>query len=158
MWTTTTMNVSKWIQCSQCPTLSANQFPSCLANYNWCITSVFATAVYGLVNASRRLCRRLANDLRSMGGEESVMEPFLWTCGKNNGVILALCSVYVDVFVLACRDSTFGKQVFEGINNKYEWNTWESRVFTQSGARITRKPTTNAPKHWMDVRSVQQNT
>ena len=50
----------------------------------------------------------------------------------------ALCLVYVDDFMLACSDSTFGTQVFDGMYNLCEWRTtWESRVFTQSGARIT---------------------
>ena len=37
----------------------------------------------------------------------------------------------------------------DGINNLYEWRTWESRVFTQCGAR---------PEHEADFRSVSQNT
>ena len=36
-------------------------------------------AVYGLVNAPRRWYHRVATDLRNMKGEESVMEPCLWT-------------------------------------------------------------------------------
>ena len=49
------------------------------------------------------------------------------------------CSVsaYVDDVMLACSDSPSGKHVFVSINNLYEWRTWESRVFTQCGARIT---------------------
>ena len=48
------------------------------------------------------------------------------------------CSVlYVDDFMLACSDSPFGKHIFDSINNLHEWGTWESRVFTQCGARIT---------------------
>ena len=36
-------------------------------------------AVYGLVNAPRRGHHRVATDLRNMKGEESVLEPCLWT-------------------------------------------------------------------------------
>ena len=36
-------------------------------------------AVYGLVNAPRRWYHRVATSLRNMIGEESVMEPHLWT-------------------------------------------------------------------------------
>ena len=31
----------------------------------------------------------------------------------------------------------FGKRVVDDISNLHEWGTWESRVFTQRGARIT---------------------
>ena len=49
-----------------------------------------------------------------------------------------LCLVYVDDFMLVCSDSTFGTQAFDGMYNLCEWRTtWESRVFTQSGTRIT---------------------
>ena len=68
-------------------------------------------AVYGLVNAPRRWYHRVATDLRNMKGEESVMEPCLWTLRDENGGIHALCSVRV------------GKV--------------ESRVFKQCGAQIT---------------------
>ena len=94
-------------------------------------------AVHGLVNAPRRWYHRVATDLRNLTGEESVMEPCLWTFRGENGVIHALCLVYVDDFMLACSDSPFGKHVFESINNLYEWGRWESRVFKQCGAQIT---------------------
>ena len=58
-------------------------------------------AVYSLVNAPRRWYHRVATDLRNMKGEESVMEPYLWTFRDENGVIHALCLVYVDDFMLA---------------------------------------------------------
>ena len=94
-------------------------------------------AVYGLVNAPRRWYHRVATDLRNLTGEESVIEPCLWTFRDENGVIHALCLVYVDDFMLACSDSPFGKHVFENINNLFEWSKWESRVFKQCGAQIT---------------------
>ena len=94
-------------------------------------------AVYGLVNAPRRWYHRVATDLRNMKGEEYLMEPCLWTFRNENGVIHALCLVYVDDFMLMCSDSPFGKHVFESINNLYEWRKWESRVFKQCGAQIT---------------------
>ena len=78
-------------------------------------------AVYGLVNAPRRWYHRVATDLRTLTGEESVMEPCLWTFRGENGVIHALCLVYVDDFMLAYSDSPFGKHVSESINNLYEW-------------------------------------
>ena len=65
------------------------------------------------------------------------MEPRFWTFRNENGVIHALCVVYDDDFLHACSDSPFGKHVFDSINSLYEWGTWESRLFTQCGARIT---------------------
>ena len=94
-------------------------------------------AVYGLVNAPRRWYHRAATDLRNMRGEESIMEPCLWTFRDENGVIHALCLVYVDDIMLACSVSPFGKHVFHSINKMYEWRKWESRVFKQCCARIT---------------------
>ena len=75
--------------------------------------------------------------IASGAGEESVMEPCLWTLRDENGVIHALCLVYVDDMMLACGDSPFGQHVFESINNLYEWTKWESRVFKQCGAQVT---------------------
>ena len=46
---------------------------------------------------------RVATDLRNMGGEESLMEPCLWTFRDENGIIRALGLVYVDDFTLACK-------------------------------------------------------
>ena len=61
-------------------------------------------------------------------------DPCLWTFRDENGVIHALCLVYVDDFMFACSDSPFGKHVFDSINNLFEWGKWESRVFKQCGA------------------------
>ena len=77
----------------------------------------FFKAVYGLVNVPRRLYHRVATDLRNMGGEESLMEPCLWTFRDANGVLQALCLVYVDDFMLACSDSPCGKDVFDSIKS-----------------------------------------
>ena len=59
--------------------------------------------VYGLVNAPRRWYHRVATDLRDMKGEESVMEPCLWTFRDENGVIHALCLVNVDDFMFGVQ-------------------------------------------------------
>ena len=91
---------------------------------------------HDLVNAPRRWYHRVATDHRNMGSGESLIELRLWTRNES-GVIQALCLVYVDDFILACSDSPLGKRIFDGINNLYECGTWESRVFTQCGARIT---------------------
>ena len=93
-------------------------------------------AVYGLVNAPRRWYHRVATDLRNLTSEQSVMEPCLWTFRDENGVIPALCLVFVDDFMLACSDSPFGKHLFESINILYEWRKWESRVLKQCAAQI----------------------
>ena len=89
------------------------------------------------VYAPRRWYRRGATNLRTMRGEESPMEPCLWTLRDETGVIQGLCLVHVDDFMQSCSDSLFGKRVFDDINNLPEWRTWESRVFTLCGARIT---------------------
>ena len=88
-------------------------------------------AVYGLVKAPRRWYHRVATDLRHMGGEESLMDLCLWTFRSEKGVIQAVFGV--------CRavTSIWKKRIFDGINNLYELGTWESRVFTQCGARST---------------------
>ena len=114
-------------------------------------------AVYGLVNAARRWCHRVVTNLRNMGGYESLMEPCLWTFRDENGVIQALCLVYLDDLMLACSDSPFGKRIFDGIN-LYEWGTWESRVLTQCGARMTQAHNKHIETHGADLRSVSQNT
>ena len=63
------------------------------SEHHQCIRLV--KAAFGLVNAPRRWYHRVATDLRNMKGEESVMEPCLWTFRDENGVIHALCLVFV---------------------------------------------------------------
>ena len=77
--------------------------------------------VYGLVNAPRRWYHRVATDLRNIVGEESLVEPCLWTFRDENGVIQALCVVYVDDFMLTCSDSPVGKRIFDCISNVCDW-------------------------------------
>ena len=115
-------------------------------------------AVYGLVNAPRRWYHRVATDLRNMKGEESVIEPCLWTFRDENGVIHALCLVYVDDFMLACNDSPFGKHISESITNLYESGQSGSHECSISVAHKSLKPTTNTLEHGADLRSVSQNT
>ena len=51
--------------------------------------------------------------------------------------------------------SVVGNRVFDGINNLYEWGTWESRVFTQCGGgfetsfreHVKKISLTNLPSH-----------
>ena len=107
--------------------------------------------VYGLVDAPRRWYHRVATDLRNMKGEESVMEPCLWTFRDENGVIHALCLVSIDDFMLACSDCPFGKHVFESIRNLYELGKWESRVFKQCGSQITQAHNKHTGT-WVDLR------
>ena len=45
---------------------------------------------------SDTFCEPVATDLRNLTFEESVMEPCLWTFRDENGVIHALCLVYID--------------------------------------------------------------
>ena len=114
-------------------------------------------AVYGLVNAPRRWYHRVATDLRNLTSEESVMEPCLWTFRDENGVIHALCLVYVDDFMLACSDSPFGKHLFESIINLYEWRSG-SHECSNSVAHKSLKPTISTLEHGVDSRSASQNT
>ena len=103
-------------------------------DHNQCVRLLKAAC--GLVSAPRRWSRRVALIFET---REAKNLSWNFACGlrNENGVIQVLCLVYVDDFTLACSDSTFRKQVFDGINNLCEWGTWESRVFTQCGARIT---------------------
>ena len=82
------------------------------------------------------------------------MEPCLWTFRDENGVIHALCFVYVDDFMLACSDSPFGKHVFA---LTICTRKWESRVFKQCGAQITQAYNKHTGT-WLDLRSASQNT
>ena len=107
-------------------------------------------AVHGLVNAPRRCCHRVATDLRNMKGEESVMEP---TFRDENGVIHALCLVYVDDFMLKYSDCPFGKHMF--VCTKGESGSHEC---SNSVAHKSLKPTINTLEHGVDSRSASQNT
>ena len=102
--TTTMMTISKLSQhnpfCEPVPEL----FRKLQLEHHHCIRLL--KAVHGLVNAPRRWYHRVTTDLRNMRGEESVMEPCLWTFRDENDVIHALC--------LACS-------VFDSINDLYGW-------------------------------------
>ena len=100
-------------------------------------------AVYGLVNAPRRWSHRVAADLRNMQGEESVMEPCLWTFRDEYGVIHAKCLIYVDDFMLACSDSPFVKNMsLTGTNGESG-----SHECSNSAAHKSHKPTMSIPEH-----------
>ena len=68
---------------------------------------------------SKKMVSRVATDLRNMRGEESVMEPCLWTFRDENGVILcAWCTSMTSCW----RAATFHlENVCDCINNLYEW-------------------------------------
>ena len=66
-----------------------------------------------------------------------IKESCLWTFPDSAGVVEALCLVFVDDFMLSVHSSLGGRGVSEFVNNLYDWGVWESRVFTQCGARIT---------------------
>ena len=85
------------------------------------------------------------------------MEPCLWTFRDENGVIHALCLVYVDDFMLACSDSPFGKHVFEALAICMNGKSG-SHECSNSVAHKSLKPATNTLEHGADVRSVSQNT
>ena len=65
------------------------------------------------------------------------MESCLWTFPDSVRVIQALCLVFVDDFMLSVHSSLGARGVSEFVNNLNDWGVWESRVFTQCGARIT---------------------
>ena len=95
-------------------------------------------AVYGLVNAPRRWYHRVAPELRNIRGEESVMELCLWTLRDENGVIHALCLVYVDDFMLACSDFPFGKLFTNGKSGSHECSN--------SAAHKSHRPAISTPE------------
>ena len=76
-----------------------------------------------------------------MRGEESVMEPCLWAFRDENGVIHALCLVYVDEFMLACSDSPLGKHVSDSINNLYQW-----RILGVTSVHTVRRTNHTSPR------------
>ena len=53
-------------------------------------------AVYGLVNAPRRLYHRVANDLRNLTGEESVME-LVCVLSEMKTVLFILCASFTSM-------------------------------------------------------------
>ena len=73
----------------------------------------------------------MLTDLRSLRGEEYVTQPCLWIFRDDqaghsspvSGVRGTTCQGRVDLW--------------KSVTYIYEWSTWESRVFTSCGARIT---------------------
>ena len=76
---------------------------------------------------------------------------------NENGVIHALCLVYVDDFMLACSDSPFGKRVFGAL----EFCTFEESGSHECSISVTHKslkPTINTLEHGVGLRSASQST
>ena len=116
-------------------------------------------AVYGLVSAPRRWYHRVATDLRNMRGEESLMEPCLWTFRDDHGVVHALCLVYVDDFMMACSEVTPHLENMSLIASTTCTNgECGSHECSNRAAHKSHKPTTDTPKQRADLRSVSQNT
>ena len=114
-------------------------------------------AVYGLLNAPRRWYHRVATDLQTLTGEESVMEPCLWTFRDENGVIHASCLVYVDDFMLACSDSPFQNMSLRALPICTSGECGSHECWN-SVAHKSLKPTISTLEHGVNLRSASQNT
>ena len=76
---------------------------------------------------------------------EAVMEPCLRTFRDENGVIRALCLVYVDDFMLACSDCPFGNMSLitltvctNGESGSHECSNTAAHTITQAYDKHTR--------------------
>ena len=105
---------------------------------------------------SKKMVHRVATDLRNMRGEESIMQPCWWTFRDENGVIHALCLVYVDDFMLACSDSPLEKMSLRALTICTSGESG-SHECSHSAVHESHKPTTSTPEHGADLRSVSQN-
>ena len=85
------------------------------------------------------------------------MEPCLWTFRDENGVIHALCLVYVDDFMSACSDSPLGKHIFESITICTSGESG-SHECSNTVAHKSLKPTISTLEHGVDSRSASQKT
>ena len=107
--------------------------------------AVGASSVCSVVEGRVRSCQRSKKMVSSCCHRSSKHERrrishgtlLVDTSETTTASFMFFCSVHVDDFTLACSDSPFGKHVFDSMNNLYEWETWESRVSTQCGARTT---------------------
>lgn len=94
-------------------------------------------AVYGLVNAPRRWYQRVSKDLENLAGVENETEPCVWTFRDKGGQIIGLVLLYVDDALVACSPKREGRALLKQIQGLFQWETWESKAFTQCGAKIT---------------------
>ena len=137
--------ISKLSQHNQFPTRSVNKFPSGHESCSWSTITVFTRwqqyTAWSMLQEDG--ITELPPIFETWEAKKPIMEPSLWTFRDENGIIQASWMMQIDDFILACSDSTFGKQIFDKINKLHEWTTWETRVYTQCGARITQ----NYDKH-----------
>ena len=76
-------------------------------------------------------------DLKGLGGVENETEPCVWTFHDEEGEIIGFVLLYVDDALVACVNNRKGKTLREKIQGLYQWGTWDTKVFTQYGAKIT---------------------
>ena len=115
-------------------------------------------AVYGLVNAPRRWYDRVATDLRNMRGGESLMEPCLWTFRDENGVIHALCSIYMLMTSCWHAVTLHWENMSLTASTICVGGELGSHACSHSVVHGSHEPTTNTQEHGADLRSVSQNT
>ena len=112
-------------------------------------------AVYGLVNAPRRWYHRVATDLRNMRGEESVMEPCLWTFQMKT-VSFMLCAWFTAM--TSCWRAVTLHLENMSLTVLTICTTGESgsHECSNSAAHKSHKPTINTPERGADLRSASQ--
>ena len=147
MWTTmTTRRISKLCQHTQFSDTVCKPVPELTRKlqleHNQCVRLL--KAVYSLMNAPRRWYHRVAADLRHTRGEESLMEPCLWTFRDENGVIHAL-----RLMTSCWRAVTLSQENMSMTASTICTNgELGSHECSHSAAHESHKPTTNAEKNY----------
>ena len=94
-------------------------------------------AIYGLAEAPRYWRRRCHADLLKLGFEDLISEPCVYAFRGEDGSLIGLAVVYVDDIMIGfVPGNEVMENIFQQVQDLYEWGVWESGDFMQTGGRV----------------------
>ena len=109
-------------------------------------------AIYGLCNAPRAWWLRLSKDLLVLGWAILTLEACFWVLRNQFGELVGMLVGHVDDVMLAVApDNEQATKAEKKVRELYDWGSWESGDFVQTGTRI-RQERDPRLKTWGEIR------
>ena len=91
---------------------------------------------YGLCDAPKEWYDEVARRMTESGWVAMKLEPCVWTL-YDKGRLVAIAFVHVDDFVVGIKeDNDKAKQKHEELRNHWQWGSWETGCFRQTGVDV----------------------
>ena len=91
---------------------------------------------YGLCDAPKEWFDEVSRRMTESGWVAMKLEPCVWTL-YDKGQLVAIAFVHVDDFVLGIKeDNDKAKQKHEELRNRWQWGSWETGCFRQTGVDV----------------------